>query len=162
MLGVMNPQYPADSLAAQLADDHAAIDVPFHAVARGETSPEALDNLSSAVHDLRSHIYMEEEHLFPPLREAGMMMPVMVMIREHAQMWPLLDRIDQAIAAPSHDELPTLCQQVAGLLKDHNEKEEQILYSQADATVPAGAAAIIESILDTHVLPQGWVCQGLH
>ncbi|HEY3459830.1 MAG TPA: hypothetical protein VGL52_03315 [Casimicrobiaceae bacterium] len=39
---------------------------------------------------LRRHAYVEHEILLPPLMKAGLVMPVLVMKREHAQMWPLI------------------------------------------------------------------------
>ena len=44
-----------------------------------------------AMESLRRHIFLEEQLLFPPLREAGMIAPVLVMLREHGEIWQSLD-----------------------------------------------------------------------
>jgi iron-sulfur cluster repair protein YtfE (RIC family) len=112
--------------------------------------------LSRAIRALRRHIYLEEEFLFPPLREAGLVAPIFVMLREHAQIWETLDAVE--------DELRTgggalaLCHRLAVQLQHHNLKEEKVLYPQADAVLTASATEQLRTFLRSSELPEGWVC----
>ena len=47
---------------------------------------------------LRRHIYLEEEFLFPPLRAAGMMAPLFVMVRQHGELWDAMRALDALLA----------------------------------------------------------------
>jgi regulator of cell morphogenesis and NO signaling len=111
---------------------------------------------------LRRHIYLEEEFLFPPLRAAGLVMPVFVMVREHGQMWKVLDALDGelgdgAVGASVADLLRDLQEQLAA----HNPKEEQILYPQTEQALTVAAQAELRELLDTGRTPEGWVCEAL-
>lgn len=71
---------PSLALSAELTREHREIDDAI------ETFTEKLD-CGSLQHELptetlealRRHIYLEEVFLFPPLREAGIVMPIFVM-----------------------------------------------------------------------------------
>src|SRR5690554_5908558 len=76
------------SLAAALEREHREIDDGLEIFsAGGEGTDERREALERAIRALRRHIYLEEEFLFPPLREAGLVAPIFVMLREHAQIW---------------------------------------------------------------------------
>ena len=53
--------------------------------------------LSAALEALRRHIYLEETILFPPIREAGMIMPIFVMMREHGELWRTMGALTDLI-----------------------------------------------------------------
>lgn len=147
-----------DSLAALLEREHRAIDEDIAAFASADAGTEALHRATEV---LRRHIYLEEELLFPSLRAAGLVMPVFVMVREHAEMWPLLDAVDAAAAEGGDDAAARdLCRQLVALLDAHNGKEEQILYPQADAVVAEPAADDIRDFLAAGQVPAGWMCEG--
>lgn len=116
-------------------------------------APSDRQPLRQAAGALRRHIYLEEEFLFPLLREAepGLAAPVFVMLREHAQIWGTLD----ALALEPE---PALCKQLAVQLLHHNSKEEKILYPRADEALPAAEAKRLRAFLDSGTLPEGWVC----
>ena len=86
---------PANSLAAVLEREHHDIDNGIEAfaalLAAGEVDAEPLRRAAGA---LRRHIYIEEALVFPPLRDAGLVAPVFVMLREHGQLWRTLDALD--------------------------------------------------------------------
>ena len=61
-------------LAVALEREHIEIDDALTAFAAGPVTKERdLEPLSGAIGALRRHIYLEEEFLFPPLRETGLM-----------------------------------------------------------------------------------------
>jgi regulator of cell morphogenesis and NO signaling len=152
-----------ETVAEALEREHHEIDDGIAAFTAGSAggTPDP-QPLLRAVAALRRHIYLEEEFLFPPLREAGLSMPVFVMVREHAQMWKTMDTLDavvreDAAAAPVADLLRELQEE----LDAHNPKEEQILYPQTDQVLSEAATAELRELLDQGRTPEGWVCEGL-
>jgi hypothetical protein len=110
-----------------------------------------------AIRALRRHIYLEEGFLFPLLREAdtGLTAPLLLMLREHAQIWAVLDTLERE---PAGDAAPALCKQLSVRLLHHNLQEEKILYPQADDALPPAAADLLRTFLTAGELPEGWVC----
>ena len=102
------------SLAAALERERHEIDEQIAAftAAPGDRQP-----LTRAIRALRRHIYLEEEFLFPLLREAepGLAAPVFVMLREHAQIWGTLDSLERATNAGTGTGL-ALCKRMTGQL----------------------------------------------
>lgn len=47
---------------------------------------------------LRRYIYLEEAFVFPPIRKAGMIMPIFVMTREHGELWRTTDFLADLLA----------------------------------------------------------------
>lgn len=148
-----------ERLAVALEREHREIDAGFEAFASGE-GEAATAALTAAAEALRRHIYLEEEFLFPALREAGMVAPVFVMLREHGEMWRALDAIDAELethgAGPSFH---PLLAELGRRLEAHNVKEEAILYPQADTVLDPAAAADLASFLRSGRTPDGWVCE---
>jgi hemerythrin-like domain-containing protein len=147
------------TLSALLEQEHHEIDAGIEAFVRGVDAGAARrEDLSRAVAALRRHIYLEEEFLFPPLRSAGMLAPVLVMLREHGEIWRSLDAIygidvdkDPAAAAK-------VCAQLLDLLSVHNAKEEPIIYPQGDTVLSPEARADLGAFIDTGEMPPDWVC----
>lgn len=144
------------SLAAALEREHHEIDEQIAAftAAPGDRQP-----LTRTIRALRRHIYLEEEFLFPLLREAepGLAARVFVMLREHAQIWGTLDSLERADDCGTGTGL-ALCKRLAVQLLHHNLKEEKILYPRADEALPAAAAGWLRAFLSSGDLPGGWVC----
>ncbi len=151
-----------ETLAAALEREHHEIDEGISEfvsrLGAGETRVEAL---SKALDALKRHIYLEEAFLFPPMRHGGLMAPIFVMIREHGQMWRLMDDLlQQASAGGDAAILRDICDQLTGSLEAHNFKEERVIYPQADASLSPEATAELHQFLGTGSMPAGWVCQG--
>jgi regulator of cell morphogenesis and NO signaling len=149
------------SLAAALEHEHQQIDRGIEdfsaALAAGENRPEPA---TLAIRALRRHIYLEEEFLFPALREAGLVAPVIVMLREHGQIWRSLDALESDVANGTVGAATLgVCRQLAVQLLHHNLKEEKILYPQADRVLTASASTELTSFLEFGRLPEGWVCE---
>ena len=148
------------SLAATLEQEHREIDDELEAfTARSATPARDWQGIGRAIHALRRHIYAEEQFLFPALFDAGLNTAVVVMLREHAQIWKTLDSLEGVLAsAAARDTAPALGRQLAVQLRHHNLKEEKALYPQAGAALTTAAAAQLRAFLDSGELPPGWVC----
>lgn len=150
-----------ESVGAALEREHHDIDeeirVFTETLAVGSVEPAPLRRAAAA---LRRHIYLEEEFLFPPLRDAGLIAPVFVMLREHGQLWRTLDAIELELAlSPDVATLQMLGKELVVQLQHHNPKEEQILYPQADLALDQQAAERLHEFLESGALPEGWVCE---
>lgn len=152
-----------DLLSAVLEHDHRDIDQPIEGFL-GDASASGRDRvaLAGAVRELRRHIYIEEELLFPPLRRAGLIGPIMVMLREHAQMWQTLDLLDSLLQAHAPDiALQNTCRELTIQLNSHNPKEEQILYPQADVLLSPSEQGRLRAFFESGQRPEGWTCTQL-
>ncbi len=148
------------TLAAALEREHREIDEGIAAFlaeqddGRGETEP-----LTRAIAALRRHIFLEEEFLFPPLSDAGMVAPVFVMLREHGEIWDTIDVLEAQLEAdPGGAAMAEICEQLLARLERHNAKEEPILYPQADDVLSESASASLEAFLAAGEMPAGWIC----
>lgn len=151
---------PSPAVGAVLEQDHQRIDGHFDAFARsldGGGADAAAFTAGSAA--LRHHIYVEEEHHFPALRAAGLLGPILVMLREHGEIWDLLDELETGVdtGVPAPD-LTEAWQRLARLLGDHNAKEERIVYPAGDqALSDEGAQEVLAALSGS--TPPGWVCE---
>jgi len=147
-----------ESLADVLEREHRAIDEGIAAFAAGPAA-RARDpaTLCAAIAGLRRHIYLEEQFLFPPLHEAGLITPIVVMLREHGQIWDALDTLESDLAA--NNDVLMLCRQLAVRLQHHNLKEEKVIYPHADETLPVQERARLRDQLAVSELPAGWACR---
>lgn len=149
------------TLSAALEREHGEIDRDIatfiQELSRGSAQPEVL---TAALDTLRRHIYLEETFLFPPIREAGMVMPIFVMMREHGQLWQTMDTLTLLLAG--RDDGPRLeqaCRELLEQLHRHNSKEEPIIYPHADTDLPPHTSAELTRFIETGRTPEGWVCQ---
>lgn len=150
------------SLAAALEREHRDIDGGIE-----EFTEQLTDGVSDpaplvrAMNGLRRHIYLEEEILFPPLKDDGdMVMPIFVMLREHGGLWDRMGALDESLAEPADAaSLQSACSELLHLLDVHNSKEEPIIYAQADAALPKAAADRLHAFLETGTMPEGWVAE---
>lgn len=150
-----------ETLAAALEREHREIDegLEVFAASRGTGEPDTAA-LAQAVAGLRRHIYLEEELFFPPLRAAGLMAPVLVMLREHGQMWRLLDALEAELARdPAGDATAGLLDDLMPRLEAHNLKEERILYPQADTVLEGDPGQELREVMASGRMPDGWVCE---
>jgi len=141
------------TLATALEREHREIDSGIETYLAGHD----LGAVQQAMAGLRRHIYLEEAFLFPPLRAAGMFGPIMVMLREHGELWQTMDGLDAQLVDGAAAE--QTCRRLLDLLARHNEKEEPIVYPQADQVLPEQDAADLHAFLRSGELPSGWVCQ---
>ncbi|UUT35165.1 hemerythrin domain-containing protein [Microbacterium elymi] len=143
-------------LADALTGEHHAIDAGIEAsLADPDAGPGPLREAMTA---LRRHIYLEEEFLFPPLRAAGMMMPILVMEREHGELWRQMDSLEDLLMDAAADAAQQASRELLALLDSHNSKEEPIVYPRADADLSAEQREQLARFLDAGTIPDGWVC----
>lgn len=144
------------TLADALEHEHHEIDRGIAAVL---ADPRQTAALSRALEALRRHIYLEEQFLFPPLYDAGEVPTIVLMVREHGAIWRTMDAIEASLAAGTEAHTAGLCHELLGRLERHNEKEEAVIYPEADAVLDAQAAAKLRSFLEAGRIPEGWVCR---
>jgi hemerythrin-like domain-containing protein len=145
-----------ESLVEALEREHREIDAGIEAYSRTAD----VDALQRAMSALRRHIYLEEEFLFPPLREAGMFGPVMVMLREHGELWNGLDAVTRMLGeGEGGDAITSACQTLLTQLATHNAKEEPIIYPQADRVLAPEDAAELQEFIRSGEFPTGWICE---
>jgi iron-sulfur cluster repair protein YtfE (RIC family) len=152
---------PDGHLSAILTREHHEIDSAIAAFIEkldgGCVQPEPL---SAALEALRRHIYLEETILFPPIREAGMIMPIGVMMREHGELWRTTGALtDLLVDRADYEQLRDISHRLQGQLEQHTSKEEPIIYPHADTDLPAQVSAEIARFVASGRTPDGWVCQ---
>lgn len=163
---------PNLSIGELLTREHHEIDAGIEAFVAGTENGGGPANatgnwtlpLLGAMTALRRHIYLEERFLFPPIRAAGLILPIMVMLREHGELWRAMDQLGAALEESMDDpgqrnELVTRCRAMLELLKAHNSKEEPIVYTRAAVDLPEPARAELAHFLRTDRTPPGWVCE---
>ena len=147
------------TLLSALKREHHEIDqaVEAYLAALHDGRGGAHQHLGNAFAALRRHIYLEEEFLFPPLRTAGFVAPVFVMVREHGDLWRTMQEIDiQLSGEETAVEVPAACRLLLDQLERHNSKEEPILYPHADGVLGAAASAELKTFLEHGAMPDGW------
>lgn len=151
------------TLAQALQKEHEDIDAALaacrSALAGGGAPPPAVPMVLQALQALRRHIYVEETMLFPPMRKGQAFAAIFVMLREHGQMWPLLDELDALLAAGGDAaRTQALLTELEQVLAPHNDKEEKIVYSLADAAHAGESGEQMLAFLASGRMPAGWVC----
>lgn len=151
---------PAEPLADALASEHRQIDAVIAAYVAQSAAPRDPQPLLDAIAALRTHIYVEEEFLFPALNGHGpqLMAPIFVMEREHGQMWRTLDELVIELRLGGSDATAAggLCRTLAGELLHHNGKEEQIIYGPIDALLSPEVRDRVQAALTDAELPDSW------
>ncbi|HLS63415.1 MAG TPA: hemerythrin domain-containing protein [Ruania sp.] len=159
------------SVADALTREHRQIDAGIEAFVAGAGAGNPVGDVSEwaapllvAMAALRRHIYLEEEFVFPPIRAGGLVMAIMVMLREHGELWRAMDELTDLLETAAddparHEELVQHCSSMLELLEAHNSKEEPIIYTRADADLPAEARAELQDFLRRGTMPDGWVCE---
>ena len=152
---------PGRVLSAALMRQHrevnTAIELFIEKLDAGSLQPELLMALLEA---LRRHIYLEEVFVFPPVRKAGIVMPIFVMMREHGQLWNTMDALTELLADGRDGlRLKDTRDQLLEQLHEHNFKEEPVIYLHAEYDWTAPTSAELSQFIVTGCIPDGWVCQ---
>ncbi|HUH72322.1 MAG TPA: hemerythrin domain-containing protein [Mycobacterium sp.] len=152
---------PRLTLSAALQREHREIDTGIETfIGKLECGSMQPEPLTAALEALRRHIYLEEVLLFPPIREAGMVMPILVMLGEHGQLWRTMDTLTDLLADGTDSRrLGDTCRQLLDQLHQHNCKEEPIIYPHADTDLPPQTSAELTRFIETGRTPDGWVCR---
>ena len=92
-------------------------------------------------------------------RWSGRWPAVLVMLREHGEIWDLLDAIAEALDGGDPATAGLLLPRLSAVLDQHNAKEERIIYPAGDDKLPAEVANAIADELERGATPEGWTCQ---
>jgi len=124
-------------IAQYLTDDHEHCDALFaeaeNAVAQADW-PRAAGQFQAFARDTLRHFAREEEVFFPAFENRTGMSggPTFVMRQEHDQMRDTLTAMEQAIQAKDARQYLGLSETLLMLMRQHNMKEENILYPMLD------------------------------
>lgn len=154
-----DPHNSSPDLAEALEEEHHNVDAGIWTYLEQEES-DAGDALTAAIASLRRHIYIEEAFLFPELREHGLVMPVLVMQREHARLWDLSYSIEAHLNGDSErPQIVQLCNRLLDELDSHNSKEEPVIYTKLESGLKPTTNAMVLEFLAEGELPEAWVPQ---
>ncbi len=147
------------TLGAALEREHHEIDAGIEAFSTGQAQgAAAIESLTGAMQALRRHIYLEEQILFPAMREE-LAIPMGVMLREHGEIWKTLDVLEgQLRHNGAGAAVRDMSRELLSQLERHNAKEEPIFYTQADSSLTPSASVELQAFLETGQMPDGWVC----
>src|SRR5690625_1575261 len=92
------------SLAAAFTAEHHDIDAGIEQYLADTAAPDPRQRavpLQNTMAALRRHIYLEEEIVFPHLPKDALMMPLMVMRKEHGEIWQRMDALEEILQDPA-------------------------------------------------------------
>ncbi len=138
-----------DSISHYLSEDHGHCDDIF---ASAENAVDQADWALAAqqfvaFHDaMLLHFAREENTLFPAFEaDTGMANgPTVVMRQEHIQMRDAMQAMAEAVAARDAEEYLGLSETLLMLMRQHNMKEEQILYRMCDQVLAAQTDTLVQ------------------
>lgn len=137
-----------------LGDDHHQCDDLFaeteNAVA-ARNWPDARAHFQRFFDAMRHHFAMEEEVLFPAFEARTGMSggPTFIMRDEHEQMNNLFDTMRAALERDDYHAYMSLSETLLMLMRQHNMKEENILYPMADQALEAERDALLRAMANT-------------
>ncbi len=107
------------------------------------------------VSNIRRHIYIEEEIIFPDLvyLYSDMKGPISGLEMEHASLWMLIDRILEETASGTIRKSAKYLEEIERILAVHNALESANIYPKIkDERIPE---------LERISIPEGWICRRL-
>ena len=134
-----------------LTADHQHCDELFaeaeNAVAKDDWQT-AITRFQAFDHATRLHFAREESILFPAFEDQTGMShgPTAIMHSEHVEMLETLQGMEQALAKQDADNYLGLAESMLMLLRQHNMKEEQILYPMADQALADSASTMVREM----------------
>lgn len=150
-----------ETLAQALEREHHEIDTGIE-VFMSELSE--LGALRQALNALRRHIYLEEEFVFPILRKSNLVASIIVMLREHGEIWQTIELVENAyredLEPSKFRRSAYLLEQLLEQLSTHNKKEEPLIYPYVDEKLGPEETARLLEFIASGKLPDGWVCKG--
>jgi hemerythrin-like domain-containing protein len=151
---VHDKTFPMTSFSALLIQDHRRCDDLFartvERISRGDWT-EADHALTEFIRAMEHHLRFEEENLFPAFEQAmgNRAGPTQATRQEHEQMRALFRDMQECLRQRDVNRYLGVSETLLILMKQHNMKEEHILYHLADQALgeqgPALAARFIQS-----------------
>lgn len=141
-----------------LTDQHRSMELGIAGLVDGSGSRQ---ELADAVYLLRRHIYVEEAFLFPIIeQDEGRAMALAQMRYEHGDMWPHIESaIDLLAANADLDDLLPASEAMLRLLRIHDRKEEDAIYSVAERYQEGDGRPPLADLLRPRDIPGGWKCR---
>ncbi|HEY0635466.1 MAG TPA: hemerythrin domain-containing protein [Gammaproteobacteria bacterium] len=142
-----------NSIRDFLGDDHYRCDDLFaqaeRQVAEGDWD-KARASHDAFIRAMERHFAMEESALFPSFEQASgsEMGPTAVMRHEHGQMRQLFAAMEEAVQRNSVDDYLGNSETLLILMRQHNAKEEQILYPMIDRMLGAELPSLLQQMVD--------------
>lgn len=142
-----------ETIIQTLSHDHSRCDALF---AQAEESaakmPLQLERAATDFADFRAamerHFTMEEEVLFPSVEERiGQIPPLQVMRMEHQQMRQVFAEMQESLTQQDKDQYLGLSETLLMLMRQHNAKEEQIVYPLSDQTLGDDVPSVLNKML---------------
>ncbi|MBT3771398.1 MAG: hemerythrin domain-containing protein [Euryarchaeota archaeon] len=136
-------------LRAFFSKDHSRLDSIFNKCRKNGYS-NSIDLLKEFATGLIQHIIWEEEYLFPVFEQVtGMTQegPTVIMRQEHHTIQELL--YDLLTLAEKGDVDPTLPAALEGILLQHNQAEESVLYEAVDSMVTPESQTELINLLNS-------------
>lgn len=154
---------PGPTISGALESEHREIDTAIEQfideLDDGLVKPELL---TSALEELRRHIYIEEVLLFPAIPDGLPVLAIGVMLREHGELWRITDTLRDLLAdGKDFRRLADTCAELLERLQQHNSKEEPVIYPQADKNLAPQTTAELVRFIESGRTPDGWVCRSL-
>lgn len=139
------------TITETLSNKHAHCDALFAEVEAQVANAHwdlVITNFTGFIHAIEQHFATEEQILFPTFEEqtghtAG---PTQVMRFEHEQMRQLFKEMQDSVAQQDSDQYLGLSETLLMLMRQHNAKEEQILYPMTDQVLGTAAPLILEQM----------------
>lgn len=150
-----------ETLSVAMKHEHHEVDTGIEAfLEKLDSGVVDADGLTATLNILRRHAYMEENFIFPPLRQGHLMMSIFGMLRGHGEIWRTMDKATELAADGSdHEQIRATCQQLLAQLAQHNKVEEAVVYSGADVDLDPANTAKWAEFIDAGTMPDGWVCE---
>ena len=100
---------------------------------------------------IEAHLGAEESLLFPAFESSTGLQggPTQVMREEHAQMRGILEQVTEAISERQFETYADLCEMLLILIRQHNLKEENILYPLCDRSLAQGSQELLSRLAQT-------------
>jgi len=137
------------SITQTLSQEHHACDILFAQLETQVTNanwPTVITKLGNFLTAMEQHFTYEEQILFPALEKhtGPTLGPTQVMRLEHQQMRQLFQEMQESVTQQDRNQYLGLSETLLMLMRQHNAKEEQILYPMCDHTLNGVVAKLLE------------------
>jgi len=134
-----------------LSEEHTRCDNLFaelESLVSAEKWDAVVGKFDHFIHAMESHFLDEEDVLFPAFeqRTGHAMGPTRIMRMEHIQMRQLLNTMRVSVEQRSGEVFLSQSETLLMLMRQHNAKEEQMLYPMSDQVLGGDANAILDQI----------------
>jgi hemerythrin-like domain-containing protein len=97
---------------------------------------------------MERHFTMEEQVLFPSVEaRIGQIPPLQVMRMEHQQMRQVFAEMQESLTQQDKDQYLGLSETLLMLMRQHNAKEEQMVYPLSDQTLGDDVPSVLNKML---------------